>query len=641
MKFPSIKNLADGITFTINRFPFEIFFAFAGTISATIHIELQNINRVGENWTSRLTMIGNLGLVLSLATTLFVESKGISGVQKIYCRVLAAVIAVSFLMILNPDERASDDVRFFLLALCFHLLVAYAAFTANGHFHGFWQFNKTLFLRFLTSVLYGVVLYLGLAAAIGAMNFLFNFKFEWDTFAILWVWIVGVFSTMFFLAGVPGNLTALDSDVTYPKGLKIFTQYVLIPLATVYVIILLAYEIKILLAWNLPKGLVSNLILGYAVFGILSLLLVYPIRNREENKWLKTYARSFYFLMLPLLALLFMAVGVRVSRYGITEYRYFLILLALWLTFISIYFLAFKKQNIKLIPISLSVLTLFSIYGPQSAFSVSLYSQRRLLINILKKNNAYLNDKFIPVDSSKMSQKDGDRASQELRYLVYEHGLGSLQPYFNKNLNAISDSIDRQKDTTNPNFTYNRYEATYKKLEWVKTHLNLGRFSEYNYTGTTIDSVNTSNATIKTASKSYRFRTKNDVIDVRAYDYLVDANGLDTTATVTNGIRFQHKFLLYNYFILRINNEEVKFKMDELARKLLKLPDLNNFYSKKENANSFEKLYWVPSSQLTLVDQATRFKVTFLIDNFGFNVANNERIEPTYVSGTYFIKTLH
>src|SRR6185312_9989837 len=123
-------------------------------------------------------------------------SKRITGARKIYLRLITVLVAVSFLMILNPEEHASDYVRFFLLALSFHLLVAYAAFTSRNHFQGFWQFNKTLFLRFLTSVLYGVVLYLGLAAAIGAMNFLFNFKFEWDTFAILWVWIVGVFSTM-------------------------------------------------------------------------------------------------------------------------------------------------------------------------------------------------------------------------------------------------------------------------------------------------------------------------------------------------------------------------------------------------------------------------------------------------------------
>jgi hypothetical protein len=56
--------------------------------------------------------------------------------------------------------------------------------------------------------LYGVVLFLGIAAAIGATNFLFNFKFEWDTYAILWVWIVGMFTTIFFLAGVPVDTAA-------------------------------------------------------------------------------------------------------------------------------------------------------------------------------------------------------------------------------------------------------------------------------------------------------------------------------------------------------------------------------------------------------------------------------------------------
>src|SRR6185437_825577 len=162
----------------------------------------------------------------------------------------------------------------------------------------------------------------------------------------------------------------------------VFTQYVLIPLASVYVVILLAYEVKILIQWSLPKGLVSNLILRYAVFGILSILLIYPLRNQEENKWIKTYARSFYFLLIPLLALLFLAVFTRILPYGITAPRYFLIVLAGWLLFITFYFLLSQKQNIKVIPVSLCILALLSVYGPQSAFSVSRYSQMHLLTNI-------------------------------------------------------------------------------------------------------------------------------------------------------------------------------------------------------------------------------------------------------------------
>ena len=45
----------------------------------------------------------------------------------------------------------------------------------------------------------------------------------------LWIVIAGVFETWFFLAGVPKNLEELDESDDYPKGLKIFTQYVLLP----------------------------------------------------------------------------------------------------------------------------------------------------------------------------------------------------------------------------------------------------------------------------------------------------------------------------------------------------------------------------------------------------------------------------
>ncbi|MEN0055292.1 MAG: DUF4153 domain-containing protein, partial [Mucilaginibacter sp.] len=353
MKFPSLKNLTEGAANTIKRYPFEVLFALIGTVAGTIQVELNRLNRVNEGWSMRVIMIANLGLLLSLSATLYTQSVGMPAGKRRIVKWLAAILAASFLLVIDPFAREADYIRFFLISLAFHLLVSFSAFTGREQLQGFWQFNKTLFLRILTSVLYGAVLFLGLAAAIGATNFLFNFKFEWDTYVILWVWIVGMFTTIFFLAGVPVETQLLDQDQSYPKGLKIFTQYVLIPLSTIYVIILLAYEIKILVQWNLPKGLVSNIILGYAVFGILSLLLVYPIREHDENKWLKTYSRSFYFLLIPLLGLLFVAVGTRVFDYGITEWRYFLIVLACWLLFISVYFLLFKKQNIKLIPVSL------------------------------------------------------------------------------------------------------------------------------------------------------------------------------------------------------------------------------------------------------------------------------------------------
>ena len=351
MKFPSLSTFVNSIKNVLSRFPFEIGFAFLGTIAATVYIEISDLNLTAESICMRLILIANLGLVLSLSVTLFSESYSNSFPKKYLLRVLLLFILTGLFFLIDPLKRETDFFRFVLLALAAHLSVSFAAYFGKGHINAFWQFNRVIFLRFLIGGIYSAALFLGLAAAVGSMNFLFNFNFDWDTFAILWVWIVGIFQTVFFLSGVPANLNGLEKDTTYPHGLKIFTQFVLIPLATVYAIILLAYEAKILLEWELPKGLVSNLILGYAVFGLLSLLLIYPVRNQDENKWLKTFSRSFYYVLIPLILLLLWAVLARVIDYGITEERYFLIILAAWLTFINAYFLISKSQNIMMTPI--------------------------------------------------------------------------------------------------------------------------------------------------------------------------------------------------------------------------------------------------------------------------------------------------
>jgi hypothetical protein len=97
-------------------------------------------------------------------------------------------------------------------------------------------------------MLYSAFLWLGLAAAFAASNYLFSLHLTDKTYAYLFIWIAGMFNTIFFLAGIPADTAALDDDTSYPKGLKVFTQYVLIPLASIYLVILLTYEVKILIA---------------------------------------------------------------------------------------------------------------------------------------------------------------------------------------------------------------------------------------------------------------------------------------------------------------------------------------------------------------------------------------------------------
>ncbi|GAA3981796.1 DUF4153 domain-containing protein [Mucilaginibacter dorajii] len=629
MRFPSIKTLAEGFLSTLKRYPFELLFALAGTIAGTIEVELKHLNRIDEGWLMRMAMTANLGLLLSLSATLFTQSRAMSKRNSFLIKLGAAIFASSLIFIIDPTAREADYIRFFLLSLAFHLLVAFAAFTGKGQVNGFWQFNKTLFLRFLTSVLYGVVLFLGIAAAIGATNFLFNFNFEWDTYVILWVWIVGMFTTTFFLAGVPINTAALDEDLSYPKALKIFTQYVLIPLSTIYVLILLAYEVKILIQWSLPKGLVSDLILSYAVFGILSLLLVYPIREHDGNKWLKTYARSFYFLMVPLLGLLFVAVGARVFKYGITEWRYFLIVLACWLLFISVYFLAFKKQNIKLIPISLCVLTLLSVYGPQSAFSVSMYSQRRIIIKFFEKHNALKQGLFAPIDSTHVDPKAASEAVAQLNYFVFKYDLSPLQPYIKKDLTLVNDSLGKLTGNPKSDIMISRYELREAKYEWIRKYLGLHHFDTwYNKAERVIN--------------QYEFIAANKIRNIKGYDFAFDPGYLtDSLSDKVDGIIMNSKTINNKVYILKINNETFRFDIAGLADGFLKNLKKMDRYKQESQEYDYQNTYKVPVEMLEIAKQGRGFDVLLVIESM--TVSGEKKIEnanPNYpnIGFAYYIK---
>ena len=76
--------------------------------------------------------------------------------------------------------------------------------------NGFWQYNRSLFLRFCLAALYSGVLYVGLVVALFAINQLFKAQIASVVYARLWLTISFVFNTWFFLAGVPRDLPALE-----------------------------------------------------------------------------------------------------------------------------------------------------------------------------------------------------------------------------------------------------------------------------------------------------------------------------------------------------------------------------------------------------------------------------------------------
>ena len=425
-KFPSLQSVLDSTKKTIFRFPLEFIATLIGTIYSIIIID--TINSVSEQLYIKIIISSALCLVLFLSVSLYFESKNTKEWIRLLTSFILGGLIVAFVFNLSEKLTFIEALQLFVLSISLHLLVSFAGFLPKKYNQEeFWEFNKQLFIRILTSGIYSLVLYAGLAIAITAVHELFNVDFHDKIYGHLFVIIVGLFNTIFFLAGVPEiNNETSQLNLSYPKGLKNFTQYVLLPLISLYLVILISYETKILVTLSLPVGWVSYLVLVFAVFGILSFLLIHPIAKETGNLWMRTFSRWFYYLLVPLLGLLFWAILYRINLYGFTHERYYVLLLSIWLSVVVVYFIIQKQPKIKFIPISMCLFGLLSIAGPQSADSISKQSQ-------LSRFKTYLK----VIEKEKLTFKQEQDLSSIVSFLEENYGVNALLPYTGNKLTAL------------------------------------------------------------------------------------------------------------------------------------------------------------------------------------------------------------
>ncbi|MBB6328940.1 hypothetical protein FHS59_004604 [Algoriphagus iocasae] len=455
MKFPSLSQLQNDAVTAINRFPLSLVSAGFGSFLFIYLIEIdqfqQNLELVN------LLLAFALGIPLFFCIDIYSEKKKLKPThQKIGWVIALIILIIIFLSFPRENTFTTTRVpyiRYLVYNLTTHLLVAFVGYLKEKEDHAFWKFNESLFLRIALGALYSIVLYTGISLALGAIHLLFSLKIEPETYFQIFILVMGLFNTWFFLAGIPKNQEKIISPESYPKGLKVFTQFILIPLLLVYLTILYFYGGKIILTWDWPKGIVSYMIIAISVLGIFTYLLLFPIRDLKESSWIKTFYRAFYFLLFPLIVLLFLAIGIRVQEYGLTVNRYIILLMGIWLTFIALYFI-FGKAKIKTIPISLAAFMIFGAFGPWSMFNLSEYNQLDRLENILQEENILRDgkiqrevkwevtevNKFEAIGSKSTNQLDAealDEVNSIVQYLEDYHGLEAVLDWFEQDLSAL------------------------------------------------------------------------------------------------------------------------------------------------------------------------------------------------------------
>jgi len=414
---PSLGEISNKALNGFKRFPVTLIWAIVGTFF-TIWFVDQKITREIEFNYIKLILTFVLGVSWLIAVRFLIHYfKEEKSQNKSWLIVFPLLLLLVYYWFLPNDTKSFDDLvipyRFTLLLVTGHLFVFFSPFLFTWNKTAYWNYLKNVFVSVARSLLFSIVLYLGLVLALLALKYLFKVQIDSDIYFELFIFCIGIVNTWIFLADFPKKIHQ-QTQIDYPKALEVLVKYILIPLTILYLIILYAYSFKIVLKWDLPKGWVSYLVIALSILGFVIHILINPIRKTINSRVIKRFYPWFYYLLLPMITLLFIAIFKRISQYGITENRYLVLIISFWILGMTLYILFSKRKKLRYFPKSLAILALLASFGAWGIFSISKKSQVLQFKKLFTK---------IQSNDFKITNDENNRFNSIIRYLAERNSI--------------------------------------------------------------------------------------------------------------------------------------------------------------------------------------------------------------------------
>lgn len=336
-----------------------------------------------------------LGFFASLSATLFAEGRGWPVWRRLLLSAGGAGLAVLIAYLGSTGRNAYQSPAFLFMGPGLVLLMIVAPYLRRGaENHLIWNFNLHSWTSAAFGLLVALVVGAGGAAALGALEVLFGLNIHGDWYGDVWIVSMSVIWPWQTLAGVPGGFDDAEKDAS-PRWVEYLISWLLMPLGLVYLALLYAFAVKITVQWSLPQGQVGWLVGGFAGFGLAVWHAAHPLRE-TGNRLVRAYFKYFHFALVVPVLLLAVGTGARVAEYGITEKRYGLVVLTLWLAGIAAWGIWKRTPKLNIAPVSFALLLILAAFGPWGASSVSIGSQLRHLESLLAEAGVLVGGKVQP-----------------------------------------------------------------------------------------------------------------------------------------------------------------------------------------------------------------------------------------------------
>lgn len=571
MKFEEkFKNLFPDMKKGIGRFPVTVVFSLILFIVAIFTIESDFYILPEEDlWIKYLIIAIPLSASVELIREKYLENK-----RSNFFRITSFFGIFLFIFLLKiffKNHFATETINITATILIFYVLFYLIPIIYRNEDKE--KYLQSVVGNQMITIGFSIVLFLGLSAIVGTIDvLLINLPntIYFDNF----VFSASIFGVAFFVSRLKEKDESLK-DYNLPKIVEVLICYILIPLILIYTAILYLYFVKIIFTLKMPKGIVSHLVLWYTTFSLFIIIMATPITYK--NKFAKFYKKYFPLISIPLILLALFSINERIFQYGVTENRYLVVILILWLLFNMIFII---KADVKWVIISFIFAVLVAIFSPFNLVNVSINSQNKRLERILKKNGIIQNKKFIN-KNNELSQRT-------------KNEIMSIIDYFYNN----ASEIKRKKIKI--------LEKTYEKPEDFMKVIGVND-SWKSYENIDIQEKNiVSDIALKTDDDI-------EITKIKGYDYLIYdfsvSYPLDTNETKeidNNG----YKIILKNENLtiknIQKNTEILNINLNKIANEIyLKIKEK----AKRQN-QSYVKL---PENDLTYLSETknSKYKIVF------------------------------
>lgn len=238
-----------------------------------------------------------------------------------------------------------------------------------------WNFVFNLMFSGVIGYVVGIIMMLGISFLYGGSCALFGLKQEPKVFGVLAVCCLVTIPVLLFLIRIPEGGEKHNDRLPKSRFVLGVSRYLFIPLALLYMAVLYVYGARILVTWTLPNGMLSGMV-SALMLGIVGLIfLLYPYINDIEHKGFeKKVMRWLLPAVLPLLILMSIGLCRRLTDYGITANRLYVLTLNIWFYAVAIGLWLNKARRIHWISISFAVILIATSCHPLNYTNIARWS---------------------------------------------------------------------------------------------------------------------------------------------------------------------------------------------------------------------------------------------------------------------------